>query len=81
MAVDQSAKPSTEHSAYARARVRDIAQRSITRSEGSAVATFNRWQISPVVVLDSQLSAMKRWLSIDSVEAATEEPMSQVKVR
>src|SRR5882672_11359713 len=43
MAVDQSAKSSPEHSAHARARVRDIAQRSIARSEGSAVATFNQW--------------------------------------
>ena len=39
MAVNQSAESSPEHSAYARARVRDIAQRSIARSEGSAVAT------------------------------------------
>ena len=49
MAVDQSAKSAPEHSAHARARVRDIAQRSIARSEGSAVATFNQWQISAVV--------------------------------
>src|ERR1022692_272606 len=50
MAVNQSAKSSPEHSAHARARVRDIAQRSIARSEGSAVATFNRWQISAIVM-------------------------------
>src|SRR6267154_516022 len=50
MAVNQSAKSSPEHSAHARARVRDIAQRSIARSEGSAVATFNQWQISAVVM-------------------------------
>src|ERR1700686_4525587 len=50
MAVNQSAKSSPEHSAHARARVRDIAQRSIARSEGSAVATFHRWQISAVVM-------------------------------
>src|ERR1700730_3854548 len=48
MAVNQSAKSSPEHSAHARARVRDIAQRSVARSEGSAVATFHRWQISAV---------------------------------
>src|ERR1700736_2653132 len=42
MAVNQSAKSSPEHSAHARARVRDIAKRSIARSEGSAVATFNQ---------------------------------------
>src|ERR1700720_2031339 len=46
MAVNQSAKSSPEHSAHARARVRDIAQRSIARSEGSAVATFNQWPIA-----------------------------------
>src|SRR5882757_9087517 len=40
MAVNQSAKSSPEHSAHARAGVRDIAQGSIARSEGSAVATF-----------------------------------------
>src|SRR3981189_3926344 len=50
MAVNQSAKSSPEHSAHPRARVRDIAQRSIARSEGSAVATFNQWQISAVVM-------------------------------
>src|ERR1700674_1368951 len=50
MAVNQSAKSSPEHSAHARARVRDIAQRSIARSEGSAVATFNQWQILAVVM-------------------------------
>jgi hypothetical protein len=50
MAVNQSAKSSPEHSAHARARVRDIAQRSVARSEGSAVATFNQWQISAVVM-------------------------------
>src|SRR6266853_6681730 len=50
MAVNQSAKSSPEHSAHARARVRDIAQRSIARSEGSAVATFNQWQISAIVM-------------------------------
>ena len=50
MAVNQSAKSSPEHSAHARARVRDIAQKSIARSEGSAVATFHRWQISEVVM-------------------------------
>src|SRR5712675_215559 len=50
MAVNQSAKSPPEHSAHARARVRDIAQRSIARSEGSAVATFNQWQISAVVM-------------------------------
>src|SRR5882762_2551749 len=50
MPVHQSAKYSPEHSAHARARVRDIAQRSIARSEGSAVATFNQWQISAVVM-------------------------------
>src|SRR6267378_7655074 len=44
MAVNQSAKSSPEHSAHARTRVRDIAQRSIARSEGSAVATFNQWR-------------------------------------
>jgi hypothetical protein len=49
MAVNQSAKSSPEHSAHARARVRDTAQRSIARSEGSAVATFNEWQRSAVV--------------------------------
>src|SRR6202163_3909155 len=42
MAVNQSAKSSPEHSAHARARVRDFAQRSIARSKGSAVATFNQ---------------------------------------
>src|ERR1700730_16573617 len=50
MEVNQSAKSSPEHSAHARARVRDLAQRSIARSEGSAVATFNQWQISAVVM-------------------------------
>src|ERR1700730_16210353 len=50
MAVNQSAKSSPKHSAHARARVRDIAQRSIARSAGSAVATFHRWQISAVVM-------------------------------
>src|ERR1700686_3203802 len=50
MAVNQSAKSSSEHSAHARARVRDIAQRSVARSERSAVATFHRWQISAVVM-------------------------------
>src|ERR1700692_2506530 len=50
MAVNQSAKSSAAHSAHARARVRDIAQRSIARSEGSAVATFNRRRISAVVM-------------------------------
>src|ERR1700730_5229572 len=50
MAVNQSAKSSPEHSAHARARVRDIAQKSIARSEGSAVATFNQWRISAVVM-------------------------------
>src|ERR1700736_5615125 len=50
MEVNQSAKSSPEHSAHARARVRDIAQRSSARSEGSAVATFNQWQISVVVM-------------------------------
>src|SRR6202049_2602502 len=50
LAVNQSAKSSPEHSAHARARVRDIAQSSIARSEGSTVATFNRWQISAVVM-------------------------------
>src|ERR1700722_627016 len=50
MAVDQSAKSSPKHSAHPRARVRDIAQRSIARSEGSALATFHRWQISAVVM-------------------------------
>src|SRR6266481_6559564 len=44
MAFNQSAKSSPEHSAHARARVGDIAQRSIARSEGSAVATFNQWR-------------------------------------
>src|SRR5271166_588336 len=43
LAVDQFAESSSEHSAHARARHRDIAQRSIARSEGSAVATFNHW--------------------------------------
>ena len=41
LAVNQFAESSPEHSAHARARVRDIAQRSIARGEGSAVATFN----------------------------------------
>src|SRR5450631_2257879 len=50
MAVNKSAKSSPEHTAHARARVRDIAQRSIARSEGSAVATFNEWQISAVLM-------------------------------
>src|SRR5713101_8266411 len=50
MAVNQSAKSSPEHSANARARVRDTAQRSIARSEGSAVATFHRWRKSAVVM-------------------------------
>src|ERR1700686_3157621 len=50
MAVNQCAKSSSEHSAHARARVRDIAQRSVARSERSAVATFNQWQISAVVM-------------------------------
>src|SRR6266404_1477362 len=50
MAVNQSAKSSPEHSAHARARVRDIAQRSVARSEGSAVATFNRFGVSAVVM-------------------------------
>src|SRR6266404_8470585 len=50
MAVNQSAKSSPEHSAHARTRVRDIAQRSIARSEGSAVATFNQWRTSAVVM-------------------------------
>src|ERR1700730_11104951 len=50
MAVNQSAKSSPEHSAHARARVRDIAQRSIARSEGSAVATFNQWRILALVM-------------------------------
>src|SRR6267154_3334933 len=49
MAANQSAKSSPEHSAHARASVTDIAQKSVARSEGSAVATFNRWQISAVV--------------------------------
>src|SRR5580704_7174536 len=49
MAVNQSAKSSPEHTAYARARVRDIAQRSIARREGSVVATHNQWQISAVM--------------------------------
>src|ERR1700722_9176795 len=53
MAVNQSTESSPEHSAHAGACVRDIAQRSIARSEGSAVATFNRWQISAVVIVDS----------------------------
>src|SRR3984885_12937010 len=53
MAVNQSTESSPEHSAHPRACVRDIAQRSISRSEGSAVATFNRWQISAVVIVDS----------------------------
>src|SRR6266702_8423982 len=50
MAVNQSAKSSPEHSAHARARDRDIAQGSIARSEGSAVATFNQWQTSAVAM-------------------------------
>src|SRR5580704_10608291 len=50
MAVNQSAKSSPEHSAHARARIRDIAQGSIARGEGSAVATFNQWRISAVVM-------------------------------
>src|SRR5271166_4182855 len=49
MALNQSAKSSPEHSAHARARVRDLAQGSFARSEGSAVATFNQWQIPAVV--------------------------------
>src|SRR5580658_11139978 len=49
MAVNQSAKSSPEHSADARARVSDIPQRSIARSEGSTVATFNRWPMPAVV--------------------------------
>src|SRR5208283_4142142 len=53
MAVNQSAKSSPEHSAHARARLRDIAQRSIARSEGSAVATFNQSQISAGVTSKS----------------------------
>jgi hypothetical protein len=47
MAVNQSAKSSPEHPAHTRAGVRDIAQRSIARSEGSAVATFNH-EVLPV---------------------------------
>src|SRR5580692_5476038 len=50
MAVNQSAKSSPEHSAHARARVRDTAQRSIARSEGSAVETFNQWQLPAVLM-------------------------------
>src|SRR3977135_2975557 len=50
MAVNQSAKSSTEHATHARARPRDIAQRSIARSEGSSVATFNQWPLSAVVM-------------------------------
>src|ERR1700747_3484537 len=46
MAVNQSAQSSPEHSAHARARVRDIAQSSIARSEGSAVATLNQSMMS-----------------------------------
>src|SRR5260221_6136096 len=46
MAVNQSAKSSPEHSAHARTRVRDIAQRSIARSKGTAVATFNQLRLS-----------------------------------
>src|SRR3982074_3304458 len=54
MAVNQSAKSSPEHSAHSRARVRDIAQRSIARGEGSAVATFNQW----LTVLSHPLKGM-----------------------
>src|SRR5882724_43038 len=50
MAVNQSAKSSPEHSAHARARVRDIAQGSIARSAGSAVAASHRWRISAIVI-------------------------------
>src|SRR5580704_7514618 len=57
MAVNQSAKSSPEHSAHARARVRDITQRSIARSEGSAVAAINQWQISAVAMS----TAIRRW--------------------
>src|ERR1700680_2442889 len=48
MTVNQSAKSSPEHSAHTRARVRDIAQRSIARSEGSALATFNQLAEMPM---------------------------------
>src|SRR5450631_655430 len=50
MAVNQSAKSPPEHSAHARARVRDTAQRSIACSERGAVATFIQWRISAVVM-------------------------------
>src|SRR6266702_1376411 len=56
MAVNQSAESSPEHSAHTRARVRDIAQRSIARGEGSAVAAFHRWPISAVVMSRGQTS-------------------------
>src|SRR5271166_1335221 len=61
MAVNQSAKSSSEHSAHARARVRDIAQRSMASCEGSAVATFNRRQISEVVMSKGLGDKLMHW--------------------